>query len=75
MVSYVYRVRAEPRKLTPETNFIAFGRARDGNLQFGISVGSREPEMLHKMNMTAHTPLAELGGSISCSTVFAGIHR
>ena len=65
MQDYVDRVTRSVRSTWPRARIITFGHLGDGNLHFGIGVGSGDPAIRARVESMVYAPLTEIGGSIS----------
>jgi len=62
---YVHEVRSGLTSLWPAARMVTFGHLGDGNIHIVLSVGSREPEDVHRVEKIIYESLGRHGGVIS----------
>lgn len=62
---YVHEVRSGLTALWPAARMITFGHLGDGNIHLVLSVGSREPQDVHRVEKVVYEALGRHGGVIS----------
>ena len=62
---YVHEVRSGLTALWPAARMVTFGHLGDGNIHLVLSVGSREPQDLHRVEKVVYEALGRHGGVIS----------
>ena len=65
MKDYVDQVIKSTKSAWPGARIIPFGHLGDGNVHFGIMVGSDTPEIRARVEEMVYAPLARIGGSVS----------